>query len=76
MPISICLGCHEPLGRSNFRSNRTRGTGHGSLCRDCENQARGKRRHQAKVRQVLAEFETFQRTRKKETARALCQDSA
>lgn len=65
MPLSVCRGCHEPLGLRNFRSNRTRGTGRGSLCRACENQARQKRRRQAKLRKCLAELEAFTRARRK-----------
>jgi hypothetical protein len=44
MAISWCRGCLIPLGASNFRSNRSRGTGKMAYCRDCDNQRRTTRR--------------------------------
>lgn len=75
MAVYLCPYCLIPLGSSNFRTNKTRGTGKEAYCRSCSNQRRKRRKHRARVRQVLAELETFQRSHSKETARALSKDS-
>jgi hypothetical protein len=53
MAISICRGCHEPKGLSNFSTNNTRGTGKEAYCRPCGNIRRRKRR-QTRKREKIA----------------------
>jgi len=56
MALSICRGCHLPLGSSHFRTNGTRGTGREAYCRDCANQARRLRRKVRTRERFFAQF--------------------